>query len=607
MQRSSSRFSVSLFSAALVCVCLTSPLSADSHKPVVAKKPTPRRVTWAEITLQGSYPEGVQAVSLFGSLKESLSEGIARIDRAADNKRISGIILHIKNPTLGRAKQNEFRQAIQRARDKGKRVIAHMDSATTSDLIVASACDEVVMSEPGVLLLIGLRAEITFYKNLFDKLAIKPQMLRVGEFKSAAEPYSRTTMSEPFRREMNEILDDFYRQMVDTLASSRKLKREQVLAAIDSGPHTAVAAKKLGLIDRIAYADELPAIIRGRDNVSVYVLKAYGKKKVDNDFSGITGMMKMMNMLMGVQPTRRSSSSPKIAVIHATGAINTGKSTSSLLGGEVMGSDTIVKAIQRAAKDKTVKAIVLRVDSPGGSALASDLMWRALHKAGKPVVASMGDVAASGGYYISMGADCIFAEPGTLTGSIGVVGGKLALRGLYKKVGINTTVLSRGKNAGALSMTDEFSKSERAAMQKMMNTIYKQFVTKAAQGRKMPYDKLEKLARGRVYSGKKAWKIGLVDKLGTLRDAIAHAKTLGGFKPGERVEILRLPRPTSPFDALLGTSTGARSKAATASALQETLNSVSPELSNQLRGLDVINLLSQQPVLTLMPFRLTIK
>ncbi|MCH8828062.1 MAG: S49 family peptidase, partial [Planctomycetes bacterium] len=488
-----------------VAVCLSAafPMSFDAAVHAAqAKKSARARAstseTWASIAVKGGYPEGAQGTSLFGSTSESLSTVLERLRKAGADRKITGVILRINGPSVGWAKRNEIRQAIAQLRAKGKKVIAQLDSATSSDMMIAAACDEIIMPESAVVMLLGLRAEITFYKNLFDKLNIKAEMLRVGEFKSAAEPYSRSSMSEPFRREMNAILDDYFRQMVDIIAQGRKLDRKKVIAAIDSGPHTAQTAKKLGLIDRIAYADEITPLIRGqRKNVSIKIAKGYGKKKVDTDFSGITGMMKMMQLLMGGKSSKRKSSTAKIAVIYATGTIMTGKSTVSLLGGQVLGSDTFIKAVRTAAADKTVKAIVVRIDSPGGSALASDLMWRALQKAGKPVVASMGDVAASGGYYIAMGADAIYAEPGTLTGSIGVVGGKIAFRGLFEKVGITTTVLKRGKNSGVNSTIDGFTDSERKAMQNILNAIYKQFTTKAALGRKMKYEKLEKMARGR--------------------------------------------------------------------------------------------------------------
>src|SRR5262249_7267537 len=222
-----------------------------------------------------------------------------------------------------------------------------------------------------------------------------------------------------------------------------------------TGLFSADDAKKQGLIDHVAYEDHIQALIQGdRKDVEIKISKAYGKKKIDTDFSGFTGMAKMMNLMMGVEPGSSKSSKPKIAVINAVGPIMSGVSQADLFGDESMGSTTMIKAIRQARDDATVKAIVLRVDSPGGSALASDLMWHELEtlEGKKPFIVSMGDTAASGGYYIAMGSDRIFAEPGTLTGSIGVVGGKLALEKFYAKVGITTSVVQKGKNAGVLSM-----------------------------------------------------------------------------------------------------------------------------------------------------------
>jgi protease-4 len=583
-------------------------------KPIAATKPSAESTpssptTWAKIELKGSYAEGAQMPGLFGSVSESLSEGISRLEKAATDKTISGVILRFNSPTLGWAKQNEFRQAIKRIQAKGKKVYAYLDSGTSKDYLIASACDKIIMPESGVLMVLGMQAEVTFYKNLFDTIGVKADMLRVGEFKSAAEPYTRTEMSDPFYKEMEELLDDYYRQIVDVIAQGRNLDRKKIIAAIDSGPHTAADAKKMGLIDEVAYEDALEQIITANGKLDpVKTVRGYGKKKLDTDFSGFAGMMKLMNLMMGIEPTGRRGFGPKIAVIHANGMIVTGRSTSDMFSGEVLGSETFIKAVHKAEKDSSVKAIVLRVDSPGGSALASDLMWRALQKVKKPVVVSMGDVAASGGYYISMGANRIFAEPGTLTGSIGVVGGKFALKGLYEKVGISTTVIRRGKNSGVMSVLDKFSDSERKAMTKMLHEVYAQFTTKAAEGRKMKHAKLEKLARGRVYTGAMAVKIGLVDELGTLEDAFSHAKKLAGIKPEEKVDRIILPRPSSPFEQLFGpVDLDARSSTSAANGTMQLLQALSPELATHLKGVAIVNLLARESRLTLMPFRITVK
>lgn len=578
------------------CLCLTVKTSTAAEE-----KTKPTRENWGHIIIKGAYPEGPQMPGLFGDVTESLAKVTARLEKAAEDKSLSGVILHFKGTNIGWAKLNELRQAIFKVRKSNKKVYAFIESGKTKDYLIASACDQIVMPESATLILLGLRAEVSFYKNLFDMLDVKPDILRVGEYKSAAEPYTRTEMSEPFREEMGAMLDDYFRQILTMISKTRGLSAEKAEAAINAGPYMASEAKKLGLIDQLAYEDQIPNLITGNNSkTEVRVIKKYAKKRLDSDFSGIAGLIKLMDLLSGIQSSQRMGPGPRVAVIYATGAIMSGSSSQGgLLGVNVLGSDTFIKAVEKAAKDEKVKAIVLRVDSPGGSALASDLMWRSLEKAGKPIVVSMGDVAASGGYYISMGADQIFAEPGTLTGSIGVVGGKLAVDGLYKKIGITTSVISRGNNSGAFSPLTGFTETERKAVSALMYSIYKQFTEKAAAGRKMDYTALEKLARGRVYTGAMALKIGLVDQLGTLDEAIEHARKLGKIKDDEKFEKLILPRPTSPFEQIFG-SIDAQSKQS--QQFSKLLKSFSPELSQQLQKLDLIHLLSREKTLTLMPF-----
>lgn len=579
--------------------------ASTTPQPADAAQVVKKKLQVAHIEIHGAYPEGAGTPGLFSEVVETLAGGLQRFEKAGKDDDLEAVILHINGPTIGWAKLNELRTGIQKMRQKGRKVYAWLESADTKDYLLATACDEIILPESGMVMMPGLRAEVSFYKNLFDMLAIQPQMLRVGEFKSAAEPYSRSEMSPAFREEMEAILDDYYRQIVEMIAQSRKLTPDQVKAAIDVGLHTAGDAKKLGLIDRLGYEDSITELIKGdRKDAEVKISKAYGKKKLDTDFSGITGMAKMMNLLMGVEPTPRKSSSPKIAIINAVGPIMSGSSRADIFGDESMGSTTIIKAIRQARDDSTVKAIVLRVDSPGGSALASDLMWHELETLDgkKPFIVSMGDVAASGGYYIAMGADRIFAEPGTLTGSIGVVGGKLAFEKFYEKIGITTSVVQRGKNSGVLSMTTPFSDAERDAMQKMLNDIYAQFTKKAAAGRKMDHEKLEKMARGRVYTGAQALNLGLVDELGTLSDAIAHAKKAAGLDPDQKLERLDLPKPISPFEQLFGPT-----DPSAASLKAALIKHLPPELADQLKGLDIYEMLAHERVLAVMPFRMLVK
>ncbi|WP_157605459.1 signal peptide peptidase SppA [Schlesneria paludicola] len=595
------------FTAFLVLFGTASTLCAQ-QVPADAAKVTPVELTVAHIEIKGQYSEGNGAGGLFSEAVETLGDALARLKKAAADDRLDAVVLHISSPHIGWAKLNELRGGIAKIRQKGRKVFAWMESADTKDYLLASACDQIILPESGMLMLPGLRAEISFYKNLFDMLAIQPEMLRVGEFKSAAEPYSRSEMSPAFREEMEAILDDYYRQIVEMVAESRKLTQDQVKTIIDTGLFSAEEAKKQGLIDHVAYEDHLSTLIKaGRPNTEIKQLKGYGKKKIDTDFSGFTGMAKMMNLLMGVEPSSFKSKNPKIAVVSAVGPIVSGVSQSGFFGDESMGSTTMIKAIRQARDDDSVKAVILRVDSPGGSALASDLMWHELETLDgkKPLIVSMGDVAASGGYYIAMGADRIFAEPGTLTGSIGVVGGKVALEKFFAKIGITTSVVQRGKNAGVLSTTKPWTDAERDAMQKMMNDIYAQFTQKAAAGRKMDYDKLEKLARGRVYTGTQALNLGLVDELGTLDDAIAYAKKAAKLDPDSKLERLNLPKPTSPFEALFGPIDPSVKLAHGMAATW--LEGLPNDLAEQLRNLASYEILAREKVLTIMPFQLQVK
>lgn len=592
--------------ASLMATTCVLPASAQDGEKPKEEAPPRKKLSYAHIELKGSLPEGSGAVGLFGEVIENLDSALARLKKTSEDEKLAGVIVHLDNPTVGWAKVHELRTAIARIRAQGKPVYAWMESGSTRDYLLASACDQIVLPESGVLMLPGLRAEVMFYKNLFDSLQVEPQMLRVGEFKSAAEPYTRSEMSPQFREELEAVLDGFYAYIIDTVSSSRKLTAEQVKAAIDQGVMTAGDAKKIGLVDHIGYEDSIEKLIAGDRQVDVKVVKGYAKKKIDTDFSGMGGMIKMMNLLMGTEPPPRRSFAPKIAVIAAVGPIMSGPSQVDFFGESSMGSSTMIKAIRQARDDDTVKAIVLRVDSPGGSALASDLMWHELETVKKPFIVSMGDTAASGGYYIAMGADRIFAEPGTITGSIGVVGGKIALDKFLAKFGVTTSVVTRGKNSGvAETSMMALSDTERAALQKLMNDIYAQFTSKAAAGRKMDVEKLEKLARGRIYTGNQAKELGLVDEIGTLDDAIAFAKKAAGLDPSEKLERLSLPRATSPLEQFLGPLEPETKLGSVA--WRDLLQQLPASLQQSLKHLHALQTLSREPALTVMPFQLQVR
>jgi len=552
--------------AGALALALLLPLAARADEDKSSKdkpKEAKKAFTLAHIKLSGSMAERPPMTDpLFGSIGETFKEKVDRLKKAGADKQVNGVLLEIDGVSCGWGKLNELTQAIKKLRQSGKKVYAHVESGTAKDYMLALACDDLAMPEASMLMLTGLRMEVSFYKGLFKKLGIQADFIQMGDFKGAAEPFVRDSLSEPNRKQLNSILDDFYdKDIVERIVHARpqrKWNAEQVKKLIDNGPYSAREAHKKGLVDRLAYYDDYPDVIKAQVKTdSVKVLKDYGKKKEPE--LDIISLYK--RLLLGSGTSFFKSKTPRVAVIYATGPIMTGKSSSSILGGEYMGSQTIVEAIREAEKDATVKAIVLRVDSPGGSALASDLIWNELKRSKKPVIASMSDVAASGGYYISMSAKKIYAEPGTITGSIGVISGKLALRGLWDKAGIKTEVLARGANTGILSSEDPFTPSEKKRMTEMMQDIYDQFVDKAHEGRvkagkKMTRDQLLKLAGGRIYTGRQAKELGIIDEVGTLEDAIAEAAKLGGLPADKDPELLLLPKAKNPLEAMLGSALG---------------------------------------------------
>jgi protease-4 len=585
--------------AALVLAGSMLPARAADEKPA----------TVAHIKLSGDLDESPPPLDpLFGLGGENFKTKLDRIKKAKKDDKVQALYLQINGLAIGWGKLDELCKAVADFRHSGKKVFAQLESGDTKDYLLALACDEVSLPECGWVMLTGVRAEVTFYKELFEKIGVKADMLQMGEAKSAAEPFTRTKLSEASRKQLEGVIDDFYEKgIIERIVKSRPGKHfttEQVKKLIDEGPFTAKRALEAGLVDRLAYADtfedHLKDVLKAE---SVTVVKNYGHEKAEElDFSNPFAILKLL-----APPKTTSSSKPKIAVIYAVGPITTGKSSESLLGGSTVGSTTLVEAIRQAENDKTVKAIVLRVDSPGGSALASDLIWNETCKCKKPVVASMSDVAGSGGYYISMGAKKIYAEPNTITGSIGVLGGKLALGGTFEKIGITTDVVSRGANAGLFSITQPFSESEKKALTVLMQDVYDQFLDKALAGRKkagkeMTREQLVKLAGGRIWTGRQAKENGLIDEVGTLDDAIAAAKQLADVPADKEMELLILPKSKSFLDALMDAKSDTRLMGVEGRLLREL-----PELAQKLRPAGALLQLRGEPVWVLTPYQIDVK
>jgi protease-4 len=452
--------------------------------------------------------------------------------KAKTDKRVTSIILKPSGSGALWGKVQEVRDAVSDFRRSGKPVIAFLEYGGEQEFYLATACDKVFLMPTATLDLTGMASYELFLRGTLDKIGAYPDALHIGQYKTASNTLTEHTYT-PAHREMAESLNnDMFEQMVRGIADGRKKSEADVKALIDHGPFLPEDALRAGLIDDLAYEDELD-----------------DKAKLGTGKIHYLDMNEYRQVSAGSLGLNRG---PKIAVIYATGIIASGKSTFEATGGQVAGSETLVEYLRKARGDSSVKAIVLRVDSPGGSALASDVIWREvlLTKNQKPLIASMSDVAASGGYYISMPAHAIVAEPATLTGSIGVVLTKFVIDGTLKKLGMNMEGVSQGKYANMYSPVRPFSPEERARMVENMQATYDTFVEKAAQGRNTTPERIDAIGQGRVWTGRQAKEIGLVDELGGLDRAVALAKQRAKIAQDTEVELIIYPPKKSIYDLL---------------------------------------------------------
>ena len=522
--------------------------SQEEKEAKAAKKLVPR------IKIAAGLSETGVSGGLLATAGPSLLKTLQKLNKIAKDEKVAAVWLEIRADEMGPAVVHELREAIARIKKAGKHVVADLRQSSTGGYLLASACHEIVVTPQGGLMIPGLRAEVMFYKGLFDKLGVRADFLQVGDYKGAGEPYSREKMSPALREELDSLLSDRFDQVLELIAADRGLSKDRVRELVDEGLFTSKKAAEVGLVDFVGYDERIEQRIKKAINHDeLEISTTYGQKKVDTDFSGMGGFFKLMDLMAGVEPKKKSSKGKKIAIIQAVGSIvDADGGAGSLTSGELITPDAMIKAFHKAETDSKVVAIVLRIDSPGGSALASDLIWKAVSEAKKPVIASMGDVAASGGYYIAMGADEVFAAPGTTTGSIGVVGGKIALGGLYEKLGLNVEVISKGAKSGIFSELTSFSEEERKVWQANMDDVYEQFVSKAAQGRSLSVEQVRQVAQGRIWTGRQALSHKLVSKIGGLQDAIDRAKEIVGLSTQDEVELLVLPEPANIFEQLFG-------------------------------------------------------
>ena len=452
-----------------------------------------------------------------------------QLERAAIDERIKGVLLRISYLETGFAKIEEIGRLLKNFSRSKKLVMAFIIDGGLKEYYLASFADKVIMFKGGMLSISGIGAEAVFLKNTLSKLGIQAQIFHIGDYKTASNTFSEDHMTPAHRESMQALIDDLYRAVIAGIAANRKLDAREVKKVLDQSPLALEEYVKMKMIDSLGYEDELHGLLKSQyPEVS---FKTYAKTKAPLPFNG----------------------AKKIAVIFAAGEINMGRSGSqSLLGGDVLGADTLAEQLRQARNNYAVKAVVLRVDSPGGSAVASDVILREaeLLARKKPLVISMSDLAASGGYWISMSAQKIFAWPETITGSIGIISGKFVLKGLYDKLGINKEIVKTSEFAGMYSDYQPFSDREKEKIMADMQKIYGEFLKKVADNRKIALTEVDKIARGRVWSGQAALGLRLVDGLGGLNEALAEAKKLAHIPLIEKIGVRIYPQKKSFWEML---------------------------------------------------------
>jgi len=492
-----------------------------------------------------------------GQETKTFYEWLQTIDRAAGDSDIAGIALIVEQPEMKLAQVEEFSRALKAFRDKGKKVYCYLDYANNLTYLLACAADHITLAETSPLDIVGLHGEMVFFKGLFDKIGVQADMLHCGAYKSAVEPFTRTEPSPEAAENINWLLDGLFGRWLQMMAAGRGLPVEQMRTAVDQAPLPAEEALRLKLVDEVSSFAAFKQRIRKEFGEDVEIVKKIKKEdELEVDLKNPFAVFELLGKL--IQKVDEPAADG-IAIIYIEGDIVVGKNEPDIFGsGSSAGSTTIRAAFEKVRDDPHIKAVVVRVDSPGGSALASDIMWKAARRCAeeKPVIVSMGGVAGSGGYYVSIPGDPIYAEESTLTGSIGVLGGKLVWKGLMEqKLGITFAEFGRGKHAGLMSPNRAWTDAERQFMQEYMEHIYEQFKGRvlASRGDRIKGD-LEQHAGGRVYTGRQALERGLVDRIGGLSDALEYARRKVGLP--RDCKVYAFPEKKQFFDAILAQLTG---------------------------------------------------
>ncbi|WP_428939506.1 signal peptide peptidase SppA [Fontivita pretiosa] len=490
--------------------------------------------------------------SLFGGADRSTLRGIVeRLQRARDDKDVRGVLLTLgPEMQMNLAQAQELRDALLELRRAGKKTFVYADSYDTIGYTIASGATNICLLEGGQLMIPGVGLEATFFKGTLDKIGVMADYVQIGEYKGAEEPFTRTSPSEELRGELSRIAESLFAEIVDGISLSRNLSASAVRQMIDETMLIASVAQQRGFVDHLVDQDGLRDLLKDELGNEIELLPNYGQpQKPQLDFSN--------PLILLAQLSRKPppGDRPAIALIYAEGLISEGDGEADLFGGGGVGSESMRKALRMAARDSNIKAVVLRIDSPGGSALASEVIWQAIRHvsqdARKPVIVSIGSMAASGGYYLACAGDYIFADRCAIVGSIGVVGGKFVLRGLYDKIGLSSESFNQGRNADLFSSNQAFNERQRRMIRTWMQQTYDQFTQRVMTTRQGKIRDIDKVARGRIFLASQARELGLIDELGGCEAAIARAAEWAELEPGS-YDVRVVPPPKTLADIFGG-------------------------------------------------------
>ncbi|MBP1686863.1 MAG: signal peptide peptidase SppA [Deltaproteobacteria bacterium] len=473
-------------------------------------------------------PMGQRLLDMLQPHRDDFFSLVVLLRWAREDPRLRAVFVRCDDLRLGWARTQELRRSLVALRRAGKAVWVHLAYAGVREYVLASAADKITLAPAGMVDVTGLASEVTFVAGTLQKLGIQIDLVQMGKYKSAAETLTRQDMSEPHREMVESVLHDLYEQVVDLIAEGRHLAVGSVRHLLDRGPFTAQEAEQAQLVDALLYDDEAEERLRAQcEQQTVIERRAYFSRRA--------------------RAARRAvlrQDHPAIGLLHVTGPIKTGQTVAGPGAAGACGAATVARDLKALRERPQIGAVVVRIASPGGSGLASDLIWHEVSKTAqqKPVVVSLGDVAASGGYYVAVAGNLVLAEAGTITGSIGVLAGKAVLKDLYEQIGVTKQLIVRGRHAALHSDYVPLGAEERQRLQAEAESFYAGFISKVSCGRQLESHAVAAVAEGRVWTGSQAKNAGLVDQLGGLEEALDQAKVLAGVAANVRIAVERFPR-----------------------------------------------------------------